>query len=642
MKEPRNPFKIRASEHIESDETFVRLFSPGVMEMLRDENLWDKPKVIRSAPGAGKTTMFRLFTARSLLTIYSLRKMEYCIKLFQNLKALGAMNENGPAVLGVMLSCARNYATLEDLDIDPVKKRRLLLSLLNARIILAALQGILTLKGLKYPLDLDQIEIYQHRELVSLPGLDLPCSGTALYQWAQALEKAVCEALDSFAPLVDARLPGHDSLVAAQLITAGCVKLAGRPVVDRVLLMFDDLHRLTREQRRFLLDDIINARLPVSIWIAERLEALDVDELLAAGALRGRDCAEEVSIEEYWRSARHRAFSHLVMDISDRRAKDARDVEIGSFAGCLPDSLDGQEWQERFRMAGQQSAERARERAKGKQKYSKWTADRENLKDATPREIALAWRSLEILIEREERKAQKSFDFPMKLEELYKRDDSDVHAAAELFLCKEFDIPYYFGIDRLANLSSSNIEQFLGLAGDMFEHSASAYLLRRSSDIAPAVQEQILRRAVKKNWDKLPERVPEGYDVQKLVKAIGQFCNWATYQPNAPYSPGVTGVAISMADRAKLVDAKVALKIPEMAHLASVLRTCIAHNIIEVILNYKCKGQNWMVLYLNRIFCMHFNLPLQYGGWREKKLKDLIGWLQKDFKPPTGQMELFG
>ena len=121
--------------------------------MLRDENLWDKPKVIRSAPGAGKTTMFRLFTARSLLTIYSLRKMEYCIKLFQNLKALGAMNENGPAVLGVMLSCARNYATLEDLDIDPVKKRRLLLSLLNARIILAALQGILTLKGLKYPLD---------------------------------------------------------------------------------------------------------------------------------------------------------------------------------------------------------------------------------------------------------------------------------------------------------------------------------------------------------------------------------------------------------------------------------------------------------------------------------------------------------
>lgn len=641
MKEPRNPFKMRASEHIESDETFVRLFSPGVMEMLSAEDLWDKPKVIRSAPGGGKTTIFRLFTARSLLTIHSLRKREYCTDLFRKLKAFGAMNDSGPAVLGVLLSCSRNYATLEDLDIDPAKKRRLLLSLLNARIVLASLQGILSLKGLKYPVDLDQLEICQPKEFVSLPDLVLPCTGIALYKWAQALEKAVCDALDSFAPLTTLSLPGHDSLIAAQLVTADSIKCKGRSVVERVLLMLDDLHRLTKGQRRFLLDEIINARLPVSIWIAERLEALDVDELLAIGALRGRDYADEINIEEYWRGTRHKSFSQLVMNIADRRARDARDVEIGSFAGCLPDSLDGQEWQDRFQKAGEQAAQRTREKVKGKRKYSGWLAVREKLKDATPREVALAWRSLEILIEREEKKAQQTLDFPFKVEELYKREDSDVRAAAELFLCKEFDIPYYFGIDRLANLSSSNIEQFLGLAGDMFEHSASAYLLKRSSDIAPSLQESILKRVVKKSWDKLPEWVPEGYDVQKFVEAVGQFSNWITYQPNAPYSPGVTGIAISMSDRGKLVDTNVNRKIPEMARLASVIRTCIAHNIVEVKLNYKCKGQNWMILYLNRIFCIQFDLPLQYGGWREKKLKDLVGWLHKGFTPTTGQLELF-
>ena len=34
MREPRNPFRMRASEHIESEETFVRLFSPEALKVL--------------------------------------------------------------------------------------------------------------------------------------------------------------------------------------------------------------------------------------------------------------------------------------------------------------------------------------------------------------------------------------------------------------------------------------------------------------------------------------------------------------------------------------------------------------------------------------------------------------------------------
>ncbi len=46
-------------------------------------------------------------------------------------------------------------------------------------------------------------------------------------------------------------------------------------------------------------------------------------------------------------------------------------------------------------------------------------------------------------------------------------------------------------------------------------------------------------------------------------------------------------------------------------------------------LNHKCKGREWMVLYLNRMSCVHYNLPLDYGGFKEKSLDDLCDWIEK-------------
>lgn len=39
-----------------------------------------------------------------------------------------------------------------------------------------------------------------------------------------------------------------------------------------------------------------------------------------------------------------------------------------------------------------------------------------------------------------------------------------------------------------------------------------------------------------------------------------------------------------------------------------------------------------MLLNLNRFLCVHFDLPLQYGGWREKSLKELSRWLEDGVK----------
>jgi len=640
MREPRNPFRLRASEHIESNETFVRLFSPDVLDMLHVDDLWDRHQIIRSAPGGGKTSLFRIFTPRSLLTIYALRTRDHSKDLFRRLKDIGAVGDGGPLVLGLFLSCSQSYATLDDLNIDVTRKQRLLLSLLNARIALTALQGALLLKGLSYPDNLEVIDIRPRDKETLLFGPELPKNGKDLYEWAKTLEKTVCDALDSFVPLSDSSLPGHDSLHALHFITANALQYNGLPVADRILLMLDDVHYLTASQRRFLLNEVIATRFPNTVWIAERLEALEFEELLSSGASNGRDYGQVIAIEDYWRRSASKQFARVVSNVADRRARDAKDVEIGSFTECLQDSLDGTEWQNQFVEGTKVVSRRVSDKAYGKARYIEWVRERENI-SGTDREVAIAWRTLEILIERDQQKVQRTFDFALGVEDLEHRDVSSVRAAAELFFCQEFKIPYYFGLPRLASMASSNIEQFLWLTGDLFEESVSAILLKKSGHLDPISQERILKKTIKQRWKSLPQQIKHGADVSRFLEAVGKFSKWETEKPNAPYAPGVTGIAILMMDREILNDRKATKNDPDLLRLSQILTASIAHNLVEVTLNQKCKGQNWMVFYLNRMLCVHFGLPMQYGGWREKQLHELVSWVNRGFTPPSNRSGIF-
>lgn len=649
MKESRNPFRVKASEQTESDETFVRWFSPRVLDILEEqaESLWDRLRIFRSAPGGGKTSLMRVFMPNSLLTLRRLSERSPNSKeLFQRLKQLGALDESGPKVLGIFLDCARgNLANLDDLDIEQAKKKRLLLSLLNARIILAALRGILEIKGLRYPDTsyLEQLEILSSQD-TSLFNLQLPCSGKVLYDWAYEIERKVCDALDSLITPTGTSLPGHDSLIALELIRPTCIRHNGKPIAERVLLMLDNFHSITENQRRFLLKEIVESRVPIGIWIAERLIALDVDELLSDGAILGRDHEGIISLETFWRRGNKR-FQALVSNIADCRVAEAANIKIESFDLCIQNSLDTDRWQDKFTKGSQAIAQRIHTRVSGKPEYNDWIwITEQESASFNPQEVAISWRTLEILIERVERKSRQLtlFDSPLEEDELEKRKSSSVRAAAELFFCEEFKLPYYYGISRLASMASSNIEQFLWVAGGLFEESLSAAFLKQHKDLPPERQEQILKQAVKERWESLPQDVQYGRDVRNFLQAIGNFAKLQTNLPNAPYVPGVTGIAISMSDRIKLQNPKHLNQDPGLAHLSRVIKTCVAYNLLHAALDRKQGqkgGERKMLLYLNRMLCIHFNLPLGYGGWREQSLKELVTWLHFGFKAPE-QLEL--
>lgn len=626
-------------EHIETEENFIRLFSPNVLDILDPNSIWNKPQIIRSAPGGGKSSLLRLFTPRALLTVYNLRIKDNIKDLFSRLCFLDAISDNGPRVLGIFLSCANVFDTLEDLDIDSVKKQRLFFSLLNARILISALRGALFLKGYTFPDDLIRLQISDNNIGFETQKFTLPCNGQQLYEWASSIEKNVCDAVNSFDPVIDSTLMGDDSLFSLRLITSQSLLIEEKPVMTHVVLILDDVHKLTTKQREYVYNKIKDSRIP-NIWIAERLEALEPKELFLYGSTNTRDY-DILYIEEIWRDSKNsKRFEKLLSDIGDRRAKNAKDREINSFEAYLQDSLDGTEWEEKFRTGATTVSERVRKKAESTQRYQDWILEAEKF-NGLEREKAIKWRMLEVLIERDQRRIQKSlFDLTISSKDM-PPPDSSVRVAAELFFCQEFKIPYYYGFSQIASLSSLNIEQFLTFAGDLFEEIISNTLLKKTSNLIPKRQEAILEKIAENKWKDILQQVKHGSDVRNFLESIGKFAREETFRPNAPYAPGVTGIAISMRDRDLLIDTKETQKTPDYSKLATIISSCIANNLLEVRIDYSQNNKRWMVMYLNRILCLQFGLPFQYGGWKEKSLKDLVMWFKKVYSPQPKPQEMF-
>jgi len=631
MKRPRNPFRLRAAENIESDTTFLRLFGPVMLDVLSGVEAWRGARFLRSSAGGGKTSLMRLFTPPALLALHAQRTADDYKELHQRMQELGVIDDDGPQVLGVMLTCGHTYSTLADLDCDEAQRSRFLLALLDARIILALLRGALTLRKLDYPDDLSRLRIVPPHNVDLPSGLRLPCTGTDLYTWATQLEASVCNAIDSFGPIEDTALTGHDRLMSLSLLIPDWLTIDERPVAEHLLVLLDDAHKLTSKQRRAVVEDVMAQRAAVGVWIAERFESLSSDEMLASGALEGRDYSL-IDLEGFWRK-QGRRFEKLVLNVGDRRAH-AAEIDIDSFSTCLEASLDGIEWQDRLARVADAVTTRVLARVAARPQYHEWLGATEAA-DGTPRERAVAWRMLEIRIERELKRSQLAFDFwPLSAEQLEDRAASGVKEAATLFLSRESGLPYYYGVHSLSLCASSNIEQFLWLAGDAFEELVSAGVIRQTQHLTPERQHAIIKNAAEARWHDIHLRIPDGRRLRGFLEAIGSYARASTYQPNAPYAPGVTGIAINMRERDYLLDPQYRRSHPAHAELAYMLGLALTHNLLEPVLDHKqgTIGDRWMVLYLNRFLCVYFDLPLQYGGWRPRRLKELSTWAEDGVK----------
>lgn len=634
MKIISNPFHIRASEYFDSEELFIKLFSPEILDVLDKGTIWQTVNIIRSTPGCGKTTLLRIFTP-SILTLIERRNRQddHYSLLYEKLYELDVFNLNGPNVISSLISFNDEYSSLEDLEISSVNKRRLFIALLNTRLILSLLRSICEIKQLTFPEDLMKIK-FDNKDLNFIKNLNIGQTGMDYYNWACLNEEAIINEIDSVYPVNVTKIKGEEELFVLKLFNASNLKIENHPINNKILFMMDDVHNLSQNQRQLLFKLVIEMRAPVNVWISERRQAMTSEEIFSLGNIEGRD-ENKIDLEQYW--TKGKKFENFTKSVSNKRIDSATEGQLSNFEGCLSSNFDSKTIKNIEETLRNLSNKLEKDYG-ASNVYSKWI-DIKKKQTGSSYDKLVGWRSLDILLQRE-RNIQNSFEFiQLEKENLEKQDGSDVKNAAKLFLKNEYNLPYYFGFNMISKLASYNVEQFLGIASSLFEEIISAKIHKIINnnvklEIRPEKQEEIIKKLSTKYWENISIRVPDSFEVKTFLDAIGKFCYSETYLPNAPISPGINGIAISMEDFDKL--RKIVINQPKSPYykLAKCISTCISYNLMEYRLNYKCKNREWLVLYLNRLLCPHFELPLDYGGFREKKLSELTIWVTAGYVKP--------
>lgn len=624
----RNPFVMRASEKIESVASFLRLYSPIVIDALIEKNangvLWENVVFIHSSPGAGKTSLLRVFAPASLKALFNSKSSPDYKELFSQLRKLDVINEEKIELLGVTLLCTRNYETLEELNVSEGQKIRFFFSLLNSRIILSTLRSVLQLHSKSFPEGLKDIKFDYSDDSNYFLNLELPCSGEQLYSWASDIERKVYTAIDSFLPVETVKPQGHDELFAFSVLTKESLTIDGQPIGSKILFMLDDTHKLSSNQRTRLQKYILERRGNFNIWISERLEALEPKDNLSS--YQNRDY-EEINLERFW-DDRKSKFEKILVTIANKRAAISTE-DVTSFQEYIEPDLNEENYKKEFLDIINATNTNIEGLTSHTDKFNEWLKYVDTF-DGNPMEKAVLLKQMEILIIRHLNKNQLSFDFPQSQEELFDKLKSDIETTAKLFMSKEKKIPYYHGLNTLFNLSSNNIDQFLSFSSDLFEEMLSNKISGREVAVDSQNQEKIIRRVVDRKWKELSKLIPHSNEVIQFLNDLGDFCRKQTYQANAPYAPGVNGFAIKEKIDPKLFTEKNWTENDIYMPLVNVISTCVAYNLLEVKRTKQGeKGQAWEVYYLNRWLCVKFDLPLSYGGFRHKSSDELIRWIKK-------------
>lgn len=633
-----NPFKERATERTASDDAFVRIFSPKILENLTEDVFKGGVHLFVSPPGGGKTTLCRAFTPSVLNSFWKSKEFPDMKESAKVLIDLGVLDANeGPKLLGVQLTCLSGYADLPS-DVA-IQHDGLFRALMNCRIVLRAIRSLMTVLKVNSLDQLSTITLEYPGELQELSAIPRESSPVVLIEWAEKCEREVYSHLDALNDTdVNGKMPSHVRFEGVLWLQSVRFVQDGIELIPRRLLMVDDLQALRRKQRDLLIRELMDMRPKEPIWLAQRTSALNETEVLSAGAREGRDV--NINTIDSLLKGRN-GFQSFAQNVLERRFETQTLFPGAKFEQFIESSIPLKDVKESFNKATE-SFKKAVSNISNVGQYAEWIAQAESVfgKNTPVLDDIHSLYTTRILISRNENSRQLSL-MPLPAEELEERDSSALQGAADLFAHHDSNLPYYFGLDTLCSLATNNIEELLGLASKLYDGIEANQMLRRADPTLTVTEQQkLFVEAAKKKREFIPRSHAEGTRAQCLIDSIGSFCKEKTLLPNAPYAPGVTGIRLSETELASLMRPQGGA-MDQMKMIRKVLTECVADNLLFIKSSLATTGrEGGQVFYLNRTLCVHYGLPLATGGWQDVKVNQLIEWAQRTRKQTSSSLEL--
>lgn len=616
MQQYENPFSMRASEKMTSDDVFISLFSEASLYSLKDLSergkLWGNLTYICSAPGGGKTTMLRSFSPSVIQKVQNNKKEND--KLFKALKSMGVVTNGKILKCGAYLLSNRSYADLEDEEVfTKPQARRLLFALLNARFALAAIKALQLLKNIGYE-ELDEIAFS--------PSLDMsnqfapnpaPHTAKELFDWAAGIERQITDIIDTY-QTTDER-HGHDSLFILNYLHASDFSIEGKTIADDFIFQLDDCHKLSKQQLEFLRQELVETRINNTVWLAMRYDKFSYKELVPKTDMEGRDY-------NLIRLEKDNKYDSMLLSIMEKRTNlSQHDIKLNN---SLEQSSVLSDYQ--YQTIIDYSLE---DLAMKQDLYGELlqhiNETFESLQDRAEQTFAL------MLFAQREFKTTTPL-FPHERTAYEDCVKKDIVSIAQQIIPAVFGYPMYYGTDSLMDLSSCNTEQFIGFCNVLYEQLLTQKMLhpRKTLLLFATSQDKLIKDECKKKLKRILTDYGKG--VYTFINNVGGFCRSQTYQLGSSYG-AVNGFAIKDVDTlfGKSMD------MMDDTKLEDVLRICLANNILITRETKQGeKNKEWTVFYLNRWICGAFSIPLGFGGWRKRDIRELSSWINKDEKWTTG------
>ena len=627
----KNPFLSKNSEPQMGEEQFLSLFDCTALQIVNEENL-EKVSFVSSSPGAGKTSLFRAFSPDVLSRVVSPASNDLYREVRRQMERLGVVEDGRVVLASAALSCARGYTIIDEM-FQNGRRKQIFFALLNYRIVISLLKSIGRLLELE-PGNYEQIQFAQiPQEMAS--DEDHFKNGKSIYNWACQGERELCKYLDSERDASYEVSFVHTTLLILKLFAPKNILVNGESYFQNVLIIFDDFHKLTDNQKDIITEAVYTLKTGIGVWFGQRLEGFKDEQLISMDGSLNRDYNHSIVIDNYWPKKKN-AFYGMLEEIADRRIKEAGLEGYLKFSDSISDELESKKYERAWNQFSKLEREKIDRNLEASCIYSEIISCIDGRKDMRASERAIWYECIAIQENRRAAKEQMSLYLGEKVTQADFEAFVDKYMdVAVYYVCRRAGIPFYYGMSNLKILSSYNVEQFLYFAGAYFDCcrvKSLDYRRRQKRKLSAEEQGKALETAARQKWADMDYRYATIKSIKDFLNNIAALCIQSRDAEQAAYAGGsYTGIGVKKSVLHQC------LSDPNCAELVNILGACLASKYLE---RRDIQDESMVLFYLNRWLCVYYGLPLAYGGWARCNMQRLISFCGGRADRDENQLEI--